>query len=122
MEYPRTLNVRFLCWMMLSVVILTVGVMSVHALQLRRNSDIFKSEAMKAVEKSQYDVAVHYYFLYLEYNRDDVDALIAYGRAYDKKENKTRRDKVKIYENFEKVLRLEPDQHDIRRRLVEIAM
>ena len=48
MEPIRTLNVRFLAWLVASLMLLAGGVFSVHAFQVRRNSGVLKQQAEQA--------------------------------------------------------------------------
>jgi cellulose synthase operon protein C len=122
MEPIRTLNVRFLAWLVASLMLLAGGVFSVHAFQVRRNSGVLKQQAELAEAEKRFDDAAKYYVLYLGYEPNDRAARLALARALGSKANKTLKDQKRIFEIYEAILREEPENHDLRRQAVDIAL
>jgi tetratricopeptide (TPR) repeat protein len=122
MAATRRVNVRFLGVLVGALAILGPSVYFVNAYQVRRNADALKHRADQAYEEGRYLDAAKYYHLYLIQHPDDVKARIGCGQALDKKSPQTRADQVAAFENFDSVLRLEPDHDDIRRRQVDLAL
>jgi tetratricopeptide (TPR) repeat protein len=120
-EQTRSINVRFLCWLIAAGVILAVAVFSVHAYQMSRNANVFKRQAEEAEKENHFDVAARYYRLYMNYRPGDTEARRAWGQALDRKENKSRLELQQIATIFEEVLRHQED-NDLRRRLVDIYL
>jgi cellulose synthase operon protein C len=122
MEPIRTLNVRFLAWLVASLMLLAGGVFSVHAFQVRRNSGVLKQQAEQAEAEKRFDDAARYYVLYLGYEPSDRAARLALARALGSKANKTLKDQKKVFEIYEAVLREEPENPELRRKAVDIAL
>ncbi|HEV3082402.1 MAG TPA: tetratricopeptide repeat protein [Gemmataceae bacterium] len=118
----RSVNGRFMLLLLVSLSLLTIGVVSVHAFQVRRNADIFKRQAEQAAGNKRYAEAAAYYSRYLRY-RDDPEAREAWADVLEKKTVKSFRDYEKALELYEAILRRDPDAHpDIRRKLVDVCI
>jgi pentatricopeptide repeat protein len=118
----RIVNVRFLIWIVAALIVSAVGVHLLHGVQVKRHADALLYQAARAEESGDLEHAAKYYQTYLGYRRDDTDARIRWGDVLDHKENKSRRELQAVYSVFSEVLRHERNQHDIRRRLINISL
>ncbi|TMQ35259.1 MAG: tetratricopeptide repeat protein [Planctomycetota bacterium] len=121
MKHGRTVNVKFLSGLLASLMVLGLAVYSVHAIQTHRNAGVFLHYAERAEEEHRYDEAARYYRLYLGYAPHNNQARIALARMLEMKAA-SYSDYHKIFDLYERVLRQEPDDKELRRRLVEIAI
>lgn len=113
----RTLNVRLFLGLIVGLVIAGVAVYWVHGHQVRRNASVFLEEAQRAKEEGDLRAAVHNFEWYVELVPNDANALADYGSLLaDLSVNEP------AYSTFEKVLRLDPNRIDIRRRIVSVAI
>src|SRR6266567_3752239 len=109
-----TINKPFLL-KLLFVVFALVGVLAGgHTLQARRIPEALKRQSERAADAGKTDAAIHYLRQYLEFEPDDAEAM-------EKLANRLRlRDpSYRGYTDFvfmmEKVLRVDPDRHAVRR-------
>ncbi|HMC88624.1 MAG TPA: tetratricopeptide repeat protein, partial [Gemmataceae bacterium] len=116
------MNLSFLLCLLLSFVVLSIGVVTVHAFQVKRNAEIFKRQAKLAVENKRYAEAAMYYGRYLNYVPADADARVQWAQALEKKTVKSKRDYEKAIELYGQVLHGDGDNRQIRRRLVQLCM
>jgi tetratricopeptide (TPR) repeat protein len=121
----RVVNLRFLGALVAIVVLLAVSVYAVHAIQLRRSFDFLKDEARQAEERAEkdgdYEQPVKFYRMLKEYAPADVDVLKSYGKALAKT-NPPPTVRREIIDIFEKVLLKEPNDHEVRRQLIDLTM
>jgi tetratricopeptide (TPR) repeat protein len=122
MAATRTVNVRFLGFLLGALAVFGTSVYFVNAYQVRRHADALKRRAEQARENGQYKEAAKYYHLYLLQHPEDIEARIGWGQALDKEPSKTLDDLRQAYENFQVVLGVEPEHDDIRRRQVDLAL
>ncbi len=118
---PRRLNVRLLLWT--AGVVLTVCVCAhlLHGVQQRGNAGALLRQAERAVEEGHVGKAVTYYRHYLVYEPDDPAALAAYARALDRLPfSPTTR--LQTFLVMEQAVRRDPTRHDLRERLVRLAI
>jgi cellulose synthase operon protein C len=118
----RTVNFKFVAWLSASLVLLTVGVISVHGVQIWRNAGIFKRQAAQAEEANRFDEAARYYQIYMHYMPDDGAARLARSRCLEKKTFKTSDDLHTLHDLYATMLNQEPDNREIRRKLVDVAV
>jgi tetratricopeptide (TPR) repeat protein len=105
-----------------ALVVLGPSVYFVNAYQVQRNSDALKRRANQAFDEARFGEAAKYYYLYLIQHPDDIEARIGRAEALDKKSPKSLGDRKAVFDNFEYVLRLQPERDDIRRRQVDLAL
>ena len=122
MATTRRLNVRFLGVLVGTLAVLGPSVYFVNAYQVQRNSDAFKRCAHQAFEAQRFEEAAKFYYLFLIQHPDDVEARLGRGQALDKLPRKDLSNRKAVFDNFEYVLRLQPEQEDIRRREVDVAL
>src|SRR5262249_35765067 len=118
------LFVALLC----ALLAMAVGVHFLHAYQVRRSASGLLAQAEEAESEERYEEAAKLLNHYLGYVPEDTDALARYGFALDKLSAPpanvlaTRAMRLRAMLVFEQVVRLQPQNHDVRRRLVSIEM
>jgi tetratricopeptide (TPR) repeat protein len=119
----RTINTRFLAILVGSVVVLTLAVFGVHALQSNRIAGGLRRQAERAEEQGQADVAARFLSRYLEMDPDDNDARARLGRILaDRSEGAGVRKRERALFVLEQVLIREPERINERLLLVPIAL
>src|SRR5262245_23973556 len=109
-----TINKPFLLKLVLVVVALTVVLFGVHTIQAGRIPVSLKRQAERAAEDGKLDVAIHYCRQYLEFNPDDVEVQVNLA-ALLRKRSPTPLGQAEVIFLYDRILRLDPDRHDIRR-------
>ena len=122
MDFIRTLNVRFLAGLVASLMVLAVGVVSVHAYQVRRNAGLLKRQAEQATDEKRFDEAVKYYRLFLGYKPDDEEAQLALAVALENRPTWSFREQRKVYELYEAAVRRHPADVALRRKAIDVAL
>ncbi|MBA4066444.1 MAG: hypothetical protein C0501_22570 [Isosphaera sp.] len=109
-----TINKRFLLKLVLIALVLTGALFGVHAVQAHRIPQALLRQADRAADAGKPDAAAHYLRQYLEFAPDDVDAQV---RLLDqlKKRNPSARGQAELIFLYDRVLRLDPDRHPLRR-------
>jgi tetratricopeptide (TPR) repeat protein len=115
------LNRRFLLRVALAVVLLVTCYVVVHAVQLRRQTSALLTEASQAEEQGRPERAERFLRLYLNLDPQSEDALARYGLLLEKRPVASR-PRRKIVDLYEQVLVRNGERHDIRRRLVALAI
>ncbi len=120
----RTLNVKFALLLLGALVIVGVGGYFLHGFQVRRNAGIFLQQADKAEKDGKPTQAADYLSRYLALVPHDKDALARYGLllADDKLIADSPNAVFKAYLTLGQVLRQAPERHDVRRRVIQLAM
>lgn len=113
----RQINFRFLVIFLFIVVVLGAGVHLLHGFQMRRNAAMFLREARAARDGKDARSAVRYYQMYLDVRPNDVPVLAEYGLLLADLDQR-----VAAYGVLERALRLDPQQEEVRRRLVDVAI
>jgi len=111
-------------WFSGSLIALGAAVAFLHGYQVQRNAKVIKIRAQEAEEQKDFTLAARYYRQYLLYAKDDLEAKKAQARCLDQKadKDKSRQDWQRIFSLLQDVLQHEPDNHDLRRKLVSLAM
>jgi tetratricopeptide (TPR) repeat protein len=117
----RTLNVKFVAGLLVTTAFLAGGVHLLHGAQVKRNSVALKHRAELALSEQKLDEAVIYLRRYLGFQPNDLESLTNLGLTLDKLA-KSPKQLVQVFFTLDRVLRMDPDRSDIRRRLAEIAM
>jgi tetratricopeptide (TPR) repeat protein len=117
----RTLNVRLFVGLIVSVLLLGAGVHLLHGFQSGRNAQALLREARRAEEAGRLDDTARYLQRYLAFQPHDTDELASLCRALDQSAT-TSGARLRVFMTLEQVLRSDPDRHDVRRRLAEVAM
>lgn len=117
----RKLNVRFLIWLLVATAILVGGLWGVHYLQHDRIAAALLWQAETARQENRLDQAAQHYERYLEFRPNDSRAVLAFADMLEEEMNRqplATRQPRKIVFLLERVLELEPDRDDVRRRVV----
>lgn len=116
-----TINKRFLLKLLL-VTFGTVGVLfAAHAVQSRRIPAALKQQSERAAEAGKLDLAVHYLRQYLEFHPDDTDSLVRLSELLAKRPP-TQRGYSELLFLHDRILRLDPDRHAIRREALAVSL
>jgi cellulose synthase operon protein C len=78
----KRLNVKLLIIVVVTTVVLTLGVVGVHALQTNRNVGSLLDLAKQAEEAGDYRGAINFYGRYVAYDPDDAETMAKYALAY----------------------------------------
>ena len=116
-----TINKPFLLKLLLVVAVLTTALVAVHAIQADRIPESIKRQAERAAEANKLDVAIHYFRQYLEFIPDDVDAQVELVELL-RKRNPTTRGQAEVIFLYDRILRLDPQRHDIRREALAACL
>jgi len=117
----RRLNVRLLVWSLLVVAVALGGLWAVHRWQMRHNADAFLRQAERALDNGQTEQALRHLTHYLSYYPEDIEARIKYATACERKAALTG-DVLSAIVALERVLWLDPDQREVRFRLVHMLI
>src|SRR5438067_2526073 len=109
-----TINKPFLVKLLLVAAALTGALFGVHAVQAGRIPDAVKRQAERAADAGKLDSAVHYYRQYLEFAPDDVEAQVRLVELM-RKRDPTQRGQADVLFLYDRILRLDPDRHAVRR-------
>src|SRR5579863_2711885 len=114
----RTLNYRFLGWLLLAAALISAGAYFAHGYQVKRHADVLLREAESAREREDWNQAIEYLERYvLLVPRKNVVPLADLGFLLA-----DQRRIVEAYRTFENVLRQDSSRDDVRRRLVAVAL
>jgi Tfp pilus assembly protein PilF len=117
----RTLNVKLLTITLIILAVLAGGVHWLHGYQVQRNAGDLLARADRAEEQEDLAGACDYLERYVALAPHDLDALARYGLLLDRAA-KGPRDRFAAFFTLEKVVRLAPERHDVRRDLVRVAI
>jgi tetratricopeptide (TPR) repeat protein len=109
-----TINKRFLLKLILVLVAFTGALVAVHAVQADRIPAALLRQADRAAEGDKTDLAIHYLRQYLEFVPDDVDAQVRLVEQL-RKRPATGRGQSELIFLYDRILRLDPERHQIRR-------
>jgi tetratricopeptide (TPR) repeat protein len=110
-----TINKRFLLKLVLVAAVLTGALFGVHAVQAHRIPDALRRQADRAADAGKPDAAAHYLRQYLEFAPDDVEAQVLLLEQLRKRKPHTRRSQADLVFLYDRILRLDPDRHPVRR-------
>jgi tetratricopeptide (TPR) repeat protein len=116
-----TINKRFLLKLLLVLFASTGTLIAAHAVQARRIPAALKLQAERAAEAGKSDLAIHYLRQYLEFNPEDADVLVRLSELLAKRAP-TQRGRSELLFLYDKILRLDPDRHPIRRDALAISL
>jgi len=117
----RTVNVRLLGALLAGVVIFGVLVHFLHGYQVRRNAYVFCNEARKAREAGDISTALLNYRWYVNLAPNDQEVLEEFGYLLADKAQDGRT-YLAAYNILERLLRLDPERMQARRKLVDVAL
>jgi tetratricopeptide (TPR) repeat protein len=116
-----TINKRFLLRLVLAVVAFAGLLTVAHAVQASRIPDALRRQADRAADAGKSDTAVHYLRQYLEFVPDDADALEKLAVLLRKRTSTGRAwgDLVLLHD---RILRIDPDRHAVRRDALALCL
>jgi tetratricopeptide (TPR) repeat protein len=131
----RTLNVRLAATLLTIFVVLSVGVHFLHKFQLKRNAFVFKDQAERdhmrmeeaakakdeAAEKTAYKSYARNLQWYIQLAPDEIEVVQELGMLLADKADDSRTFS-QAFGCLERVVRQEPENKPVRRRLVDMAM
>ncbi len=107
---------------LLTIILIFAGVLvSVHTVQADRIPEALKRQADRAVETGKLDIAVHYLRQYLEFSPDDIEIQIQLADLL-RKRNPSIRGQLEIIFLYDRILRLDPDRHSVRKDALAICL
>jgi tetratricopeptide (TPR) repeat protein len=115
------INKPFLLKLILIIGILTGIVVGIHTIQTNRIPEAIRQQAERAAVAEKYDTAIHYFRQYLEFRPDDVEIQIRLADLL-RKRNPSPRGLVEVVFLYDRILRLEPDRHEIRREALATSL
>ncbi len=116
-----TINKRFLLKLVLVLLVSSGSLIAVHAVQSRRIPAALKAQSERAAELGKLDTAIHYLRQYLEFHPDDVDSQIQLATWIEQR-TPTARGWWDLLFLHDRILRLDPERHDIRRKALAICL
>jgi tetratricopeptide (TPR) repeat protein len=118
---PRTLNVRFLAVLLVTAALFVLGVVRLHAFQLKRTAVAFRVQSDREYARGDSKNAIARLNQYLSLVPDDIDARLTLGLRLQESA-KSRRESLKALWVLERVLREDPQRHGVRRRVVNLSI
>ena len=116
-----TINKRFLLRLVL-VLLAGAGVLlGAHEIQAQRIPAALRQQSERAADAGKSDMAVHYLRQYLEFHPEDVGAQVQLADLLAKRPE-TQNGRTQLLFLYDKILRLEPDRHDTRRKALTVAL
>lgn len=116
-----TINKRFLLKALLVLFAFAGVLVAAHAVQARRIPAALKAQSERAADAGKTDVAIHYLRQYLEFHPEDVESQVKLSELLVKRPP-TQRGLTELLFLYDKILRFEPDRHDIRRDALATAL
>lgn len=116
-----TINKRFLLKLLLVLVAFTGVLFGAHAVQAKRIPAALRLQSERAAEAGKVELAIHYLRQYLEFHPEDTDALVQLADLLGKR-LKSPRGNSELLFLYDKILRIDPDRHEIRRKALEVAL
>jgi tetratricopeptide (TPR) repeat protein len=117
----RQINYRFLFLLFASLGILAGGTVLLHAFQVKRHAGAFLDQASRAEEQKRPERAADYIARYLAFVPGDTATRFRYGLLL-KKLAQSPREQLNAFLVLERALQQQPDRHDVRREVVQLAL
>ncbi|MBY0513385.1 MAG: tetratricopeptide repeat protein, partial [Gemmataceae bacterium] len=115
------INKAFLLKLVLVLAAVACVLVGAHAFQARRIPDALKRQADRAAEADKHDQAIHYLRQYLEFRPDDVDAQVKLAELL-RRRSPTQRGNAELVFLYDRILRLDPDRHEVRREALALSL
>ena len=119
----QTLNVRLAAICLVVIVLLSGGVCLLHAIQIDRHADRWRSQSEAEEEKGDLKEAIRQQANYVLYRSTDPEGLLRLGSLYDKAHSP-----IAAVDDFQQALRIAGDSiskeklHEVRLKLVQNAL
>ena len=117
----RSVKIKRLVCFLATVIALSTGVHFLHAFQVKRHAGMFLARADRAEADHDLDKAAAYLARYVASVPDDVDTRARYGLLLVQTAT-TPQAEWQTLSLLENLLRQAPDRHDVRRKLVDLAI
>jgi tetratricopeptide (TPR) repeat protein len=117
----RRINGKFLAHLVVGLVVLGVAIHLLHEFQVRREAGAWLRLARRAQEQGELSQCLNHLGRYLRYQPQDVDVLADYALLL-RPRSTTVRQRVRVFNMFERVLLQLPDRQDVRRQLADVAL
>jgi tetratricopeptide (TPR) repeat protein len=119
----KRLNLRFALYLTASLLVLGTATHFLHGYQLRRNAAVLRDRAEQAERDGRLDLAADYFGRYVALEPGDTPTQARFALLLaDEKLLKSPQARFRAMLALEKVLYSNPDRHDVRRRVVRLAM
>lgn len=115
----RTLNLRFACLLVAILIAFIAGLFGVHQFQYRRIANDILWQARHAREEGMPEDAAQFAYQYLAFYPDDCEVLIELAGWLEERASGRKR-LVHVSSLLNRVLQLQPDRSDVRRRVVDL--
>lgn len=109
-----TINKPFLLKLLLGILVFAGLLVGIHTIQADRIPLALKGQADRALEAGKTDVAIRYLRQFLEFSPDDVEIQVQLVDLLRKRIT-TGRGQAEVIFLYDRILRLDPDRHDVRR-------
>jgi tetratricopeptide (TPR) repeat protein len=116
-----TINKRFLLESVLVVLAFAGLLVGVHTVQAGRIPEALKRQAERAAEAGKFDIAIHYFRQYLEFEPDNVEIQVQLAELL-RKRNPTVRGQAEVMFLYDRILRTDPDRHSVRREALDTCL
>lgn len=120
----RTLNLKFLAYLLIGLVLTSGSVALAHHFQYRRIPSALLRQAEKAETQGELARAEDYLTRYLDFEPDDLEQKTRLGHllTHAKKKTPTRAEINKAYFVIQDVLARDPEQQELRRKFIPLAI
>lgn len=113
----RKFNFKLLASVVVGLLVVSVGVHFLHGYQVTRNAHLLLERGDQAVADKEDDKALAYYAQYLSFAPNDADTVQKYAVVLDRRVEADD-ERVRLVLLMEQVLRVKPNEHALRFRLV----
>lgn len=117
----RKLNVRFLLWLLAIVAVFAGGVHFLHRAQAKGQVEFFLAQAKQAREKGENQREATFLNRYLLFRADDLPARVRLGELLVGSARNAE-SRLQAFLFLSQTLRKDPEQHEVRRQVVKLAM
>ncbi len=117
-----TIDKRFLLKLILVLLVSSGVLVGAHAVQSRRIPTALKQQSERAAEAGKSELAIHYMRQYLEFHPNDVDSQIRLSEMLAARDSHSGRGLTDLLFLYDKILRIDPERHAIRREAVTTSL
>ncbi len=118
----KRLNIKLAVSLVVAILVVGIGVHVLHGVQTDRNAGGLLNQAQEAYEAEDYQLAVQMADRYLKHRDEDAEGRTLLANATHKlatKADATIRQKRQAYAAMEKAVRINSEDYDLRRKLLE---
>lgn len=117
----RQLNLKALLVVLLAILVLGTGLYFLHSYQVWHNAQSLLAQAAREQEAGHTDLSLRYLDTYLRFRPRDDGARERFADILSQSSQRLG-DLDRVLYDLERLLRNNPDRHDLRRKAVEVAM